>query len=90
MRSLFLSQKQFTRFFDAKTINAFRPESFCALKVAIRKVQTFWTSAEVMHSAPGGYASVPGGYAKILKVMRKFLEAMVLFQMVLQPIVGIE
>ena len=31
------------RFF-AKTINALRPESFCALKVPIRKVQTFWAS----------------------------------------------
>ena len=50
----FLSQKQFTRFFCrenalrtffvAKTIYALRPESFCALKVAIRKVQTFWAS----------------------------------------------
>ena len=32
-------------FFVAKTIYALRPESFCALKVAIRKVQTFWASA---------------------------------------------
>ena len=31
--------------FVAKTINALRPESFCVLKVAIRKVQTFGTSA---------------------------------------------
>ena len=34
-----------TLFFVAKTINALRPESFCVLKVAIRKVQTFGTSA---------------------------------------------
>ena len=51
----FLSQKEFTRtffcrknnlltFFVAKTIYALSPESFCALKVAIRKVQTFWAS----------------------------------------------
>ena len=40
----FLSRKRFTRFFVAKTIYALRPESFCALKVAIRKVQTFWAS----------------------------------------------
>ena len=31
-------------FFVAKTIYALHPESFCALKVAIRKVQTFWAS----------------------------------------------
>ena len=31
--------------FFAKTIDALRPESFCALKVAIWKVQTFWASA---------------------------------------------
>ena len=41
----FLSQKEFTHtFFVAKTIYALRPESFCALKVAIRKVHTFWAS----------------------------------------------
>ena len=34
-----------TLFFVAKTINALRPESFCMLKVAIWKVQTFGTSA---------------------------------------------
>ena len=39
-----LSRKRFTGFFVAKTIYALRPESFCALKVAIRKVQTFWAS----------------------------------------------
>ena len=42
--TLFLSRTRFTRFF-AKTIYALRLESFCALKVAIRKVQTFWASA---------------------------------------------
>ena len=36
-----------------------------------------------------GY-SVPGGYAKILKVVLKFLEVMVLFQVVIQPLVGKE
>ena len=40
----FLSRKRFTRFFVAKMIYALRPESFCALKVAIQKVQTFWAS----------------------------------------------
>ena len=45
LRTFFLSRKRFTRFFVAKTIYALRPESFCALKVAIRKVQTFWASA---------------------------------------------
>ena len=40
----FLLQKRFRCFFVAKTIYAHRPESFCALKVAIRKVQTFWAS----------------------------------------------
>ena len=41
---LFLSRKRFTHFFVVKTIYALRPESVCALKVAIRKVQTFWAS----------------------------------------------
>ena len=42
---LFLLRKQLTHtFFVAKMICALRPESFCALKVAIRKVQTFWAS----------------------------------------------
>ena len=44
---MFMSQKRVTHFFDAlsqKTIYALRPESFCALNVAIRKVQTFWAS----------------------------------------------
>ena len=50
----FWSQKEFAhpffcrehglQFFFAKTIYALRPESFCAFKVAIRKVQTFWAS----------------------------------------------
>ena len=41
---MFMSQKRFTHFFDsfvAKTIYALRPESFCALKSATRKVLTF-------------------------------------------------
>ena len=32
------------RFFCRKTLYALRPESFSGLKVAIRKVQTFWAS----------------------------------------------
>ena len=43
--TLYLSQKRFTHFFVAKTIYTLRPESFCALNFAIRKVQTFWASA---------------------------------------------
>ena len=41
---MFMSRKRFTHFFDsfvAKTIYALRPESFCALKSATRKVLTF-------------------------------------------------
>ena len=53
----FLSQKEFTHtFFVAKTIYALRPESFCALKVAIRKVQTFWAS---------GFGGGAGGLGKV-------------------------
>ena len=43
----FVAKTIYAHFFVAKTIYALRPESFCALKVAIRKVQTFWASAEV-------------------------------------------
>ena len=39
------SEKPFTHFFVVETIYAPRPESFCALNFAIRKVQTFWASA---------------------------------------------
>ena len=39
---------------------------------------------------PGGYASDLGVYANILVVIHKFLEVMVLFQLVIQPLVGIE
>ena len=38
-------EKWFTHFFVAKAIYALRPEIFCALNFAIRKVQTFWASA---------------------------------------------
>ena len=41
---MFMSRKRFTHFFDsfvAKTIYALRPESFCALMSATRKVLTF-------------------------------------------------
>ena len=41
-------------FFVAKTIYALRPESFCALKVAIRKVQTFWASANQTNQGNNG------------------------------------
>ena len=40
----FCRQNDLRVFFVAKTIYALRPESFCALKVAILKVQTFWAS----------------------------------------------
>ena len=39
------SEKPFTHFFVVETIYAPRPESFCTLNFAIRKVQTFWVSA---------------------------------------------
>ena len=39
--------------FFAKTINALHPESFCALKVAIWKVQTFWASGVMFRSLQG-------------------------------------
>ena len=52
----FVTKRIYARFFIAKTIYAFffvakmiyalRPESFCALEVAIRKVQTFWASGQ--------------------------------------------
>ena len=42
--TFFLVAKTIYAFFVAKTIFALRPESFCALKVAIRKDQTFWAS----------------------------------------------
>ena len=41
---LFVTKEFAHTFFVAKTIYAPCPESFCALKVAIRKVQTFWAS----------------------------------------------
>ena len=45
LRALFFVAKTiYSLFFVAKTIYALSPESFCALKVAIRKVQTFWAS----------------------------------------------
>ena len=42
----FVAKTIYAFFFVAKTIYALCPESFCALKVAIRKVQTFWASGE--------------------------------------------
>ena len=44
LRTFFVA-KTIYAFFCRKTIYALRPESFCALKFAIRKVQTFWASA---------------------------------------------
>ena len=41
----FIAKTIYAFFFVAKMIYALRPESFCALEVAIRKVQTFWASA---------------------------------------------
>ena len=41
-------------FFVAKTIYILHLESFCALKVAIRKVQTFWASASLVLSVDSG------------------------------------
>ena len=41
----FVAKKIYALFLSQKTIYALRPESFCALKVAIRKDQTFWASA---------------------------------------------
>ena len=38
----------------------------------------------------GGYASDLGVYANILVVIHKFLEVMALFQLVIQPIVGVK
>ena len=50
LRTLFFCRENdFRAVFVAKTIYALRPESFCALKVAIRKVQTFWASAAAPH-----------------------------------------
>ena len=50
--TFFVAKKFAHTFFVAKTICAFfllqerfRPESFCALKVSIQKVQTFWADA---------------------------------------------
>ena len=37
-----------------------------------------------------GYASDLGVYAEILVVKHKFLEIMVLFQLVIQPLVGVK
>ena len=37
-----------------------------------------------LHSVPGGYASVPAGYDKIMEVMLKFLEVVVLVQVVIR------
>ena len=45
---LFCRENDLHAFFVTKTIYALRPESFCALKVAIRKVQTFWASASLL------------------------------------------
>ena len=43
----FFCREHGLRVFFAKMIYTLRPESFCALKVAIRKVQTFWASGQM-------------------------------------------
>ena len=43
----FCRENDLRAFFVAKTIYALRPESFCSLKVAIRKIQTFWASVGI-------------------------------------------
>ena len=48
-RTLFVEKNKLWPFFVAKTIYALRLESFCALKVAIRKVHTFWASGLCKH-----------------------------------------
>ena len=54
----FFCRKNNTRaFFVPKMLFALRPESFCALKVAIWKVQTFWASAGAL---PRPQRMVPG------------------------------
>ena len=45
--ALFCRENDLRTFF-AKTIYALCTESFCALKFAIRKVQTFWASGKKM------------------------------------------
>ena len=49
----FCGKNDLRAFFVAKTIYALRPESFCALKVAIWKVQTFWASGVMFRSLQG-------------------------------------
>ena len=44
LRTFFYRENDLRVFFVAKMIYALRPESFCALEVAIRKVETFWAS----------------------------------------------
>ena len=50
---MFMSQKRFTHFFDAFvaiTIYALRPERFCTLKSATRKILTFQVSERIITS----------------------------------------
>ena len=48
---LICSETIYAPYWSRKTIYALRPESFCALNFAIRKVQTFWASAvDYVHS----------------------------------------
>ena len=73
----FWSQKEFAHtfffantvyVFFAKTIYALRPESFCALKVAIRKVQTFWASDVFMVTTVSmGYFLVSFSHTPVIK-----------------------
>ena len=50
----FVAKTFYALFFVAKTIYALPPESFCALKVAIRKVQTFWASEYITSIVEAG------------------------------------
>ena len=46
----FVAKTIYAFFLVAKTLYALCPESFCALKVAIRKVQTFWASGSHIYT----------------------------------------
>ena len=47
--TFYVAKMIYAFFLSQKTIYALRPESFCALKVAILKVQTFWASGSLIH-----------------------------------------
>ena len=66
-------KKQLIHFFCRETIYALRPESFCPLKVAIRKVQTFWASGATVQeqrlqgASQGAGVLAPSGSQRALK-----------------------